>query len=122
MSRDCSFRYHLWYNKGRLTRPRPPVQVACQQSETPALFMGAGYAILVPDKRVLRTTRNDLGPQYGELSVVISTKPPIIAGTRRRLREKTRCREFQAQVREPHGLMFRGYIMNHALSGVVELG
>ncbi|MCH7971222.1 MAG: hypothetical protein IH960_09315 [Chloroflexi bacterium] len=30
--------------------------------------------------------------------------------------------EFQAQVLQPHGLMFRGYIMNHALSGVVELG
>jgi len=30
--------------------------------------------------------------------------------------------EFQAQVLEPHGLMFRGYIMNQAISGVVELG
>ncbi len=29
---------------------------------------------------------------------------------------------FRAQVLEPHGLMFRGHIVNHALSGVVELG
>lgn len=30
--------------------------------------------------------------------------------------------EFRAQVLEPHGLMFRGYVVNRALSGVVELG
>ena len=64
---------------------------------------------------------------------------------RRRLRKKIRCREFRtfdlylevsltdrdtttllaefrAQVLDPHGLEFRGHIVNHALSGVVELG
>ncbi len=64
---------------------------------------------------------------------------------RRRLRKKTRCIEFQtfgmfveasltdedtttllaefrAQILDPHGLGFQGHIVNHTLSGVVELG
>ena len=30
--------------------------------------------------------------------------------------------EFRAQALDPHGLLFRGHIVNRALSGVVELG
>ena len=35
---------------------------------------------------------------------------------------ETLLAEFRAQALDPHGLMFRGHIVDHVLSGVVELG